>query len=75
MQQQLKEAVGRTGVRKVLCSEVHLRKPPERGMVGSGMLVVNPPWGFDSRLSEMMSDVAGPDILNLSHRVEWLVPE
>jgi len=54
---------------------VHLRKPPERGMVGSGMLVVNPPWGFDSRLSEMMSDVAGPDILSLSHRVEWLVPE
>ena len=75
LQQQLKEAVGRTGVRKVLCSEVHLRKPPERGMVGSGMLVVNPPWGFDSRLSAMMSDVAGPDVLNLTHDIGWLVQE
>lgn len=75
LQQQLKDAVGRTGVRKMLCSEVHLRKPPERGMVGSGMLVVNPPWGFDSRLSAMMSDVAGPDVLNLTHDIGWLVPE
>jgi 23S rRNA (adenine2030-N6)-methyltransferase len=44
-------------------------------MVGSGMLVVNPPWGFDSRLSAMMNDVAGPDVLNLSHDIGWLVPE
>lgn len=75
LQEQLKSAVRDTKARKILCSEVHLRNPPERGMVGSGMLVVNPPWGFDSRLSEMMNDVAGADILNLSHDMKWLVPE
>ncbi|MBU2953900.1 23S rRNA (adenine(2030)-N(6))-methyltransferase RlmJ [Marinobacter sp. F3R08] len=75
LQEQLKESVRATGVRKVLCSEVHLRKPPDRGMTGSGMLVVNPPWGFDSRLSEMMIDIAGPDVMNIDHDLEWLVPE
>lgn len=75
LQAQLKEAVRVSAIRKVLCSEVHLREPPERGMTGSGMLVINPPWGFDSRFSDMMNEVAGPDILNLSHAMEWLVPE
>ncbi|PHQ26939.1 hypothetical protein CLH62_04970 [Marinobacter guineae] len=75
LQGQLKDAVRATAVPKVLCSEAHLRTPPERGMTGSGMLVVNPPWGFDVRLSEMINGVAGPDALNLSHSVEWLVPE
>ncbi|SNC66462.1 23S rRNA (adenine2030-N6)-methyltransferase [Marinobacter sp. es.048] len=75
LQEQLKDAVRDTEARKILCSEVHLDNPPERGMVGSGMLVVNPPWGFDSRLSAMMNDVAGPDVLNLAHDIGWLVPE
>lgn len=75
LQEQLKEAVRGTAVRKVLCSEVHLRNPPERGMTGSGMLLVNPPWGFDTRFSGMMSDVAGPGALNLSHDIDWLVAE
>ncbi|WP_372996342.1 23S rRNA (adenine(2030)-N(6))-methyltransferase RlmJ [Marinobacter sp.] len=75
LQERLKDAVRSTAVRKVLCSEVHLRKPPERGMIGSGLLVINPPWGFDARLSVMMEDIAGQDALNLSHEVVWLVPE
>ena len=75
LQVQLKEAVRHTDVRKVLCSEVSLSNPPARGMIGSGMLVVNPPWGFDARLSAMMNDVAGSDVLNLSHDIDWLVPE
>ena len=75
LQEQLKDAVRATAVRHVLCSEANLRTPPERGMTGSGMLVVNPPWGFDARLSDMMNDVAGPGALNLCHGVEWLVPE
>ena len=75
LHEQLKDAVRATAVRKVLCSEVHLRTPPERGMTGSGLLVINPPWGFDTRLSAMMNDIAGPDALNLSHGVEWLVSE
>ncbi|HAC27766.1 MAG TPA: 23S rRNA (adenine(2030)-N(6))-methyltransferase RlmJ, partial [Marinobacter hydrocarbonoclasticus] len=49
--------------------------PPERGMVGSGMLIVNPPWGFDERFAAMMSDLTGPDRLGLSPSMDWLVPE
>lgn len=75
LEAQFKASVKRTGVRKVLCSEVHLHNPPERGMAGSGMLVVNPPWGFEARFSAMMDEVGQPDILNLRHGVEWLVPE
>ncbi|NMT64538.1 23S rRNA (adenine(2030)-N(6))-methyltransferase RlmJ [Marinobacter orientalis] len=74
-QEQLKEAIRATAVRKVLCSEVHLRTPPERGMTGSGMLVVNPPWGFDRRLTAMMDDVAGRDCLDITLMMDWLVAE
>ncbi|AOY86983.1 hypothetical protein BKP64_01640 [Marinobacter salinus] len=75
LHQGLKEAVRSSPVRKVLCSEVHLNNLPERGMTGSGMLVVNPPWGLDERLSAMMEDIAGSDGLDVLHRLDWLVPE
>lgn len=75
LQSQLKAAVRASALRKVLCSEVHLRAPPERGMTGSGLLVVNPPWGFDNRFTAMLEDVASESRLNLSHQMDWLVPE
>lgn len=75
LQEQMKGAVRDTAMRKVLCSEVRLGKPPERGMIGSGMLVINPPWGFDSRFSDMMNEIAGPNCLDMSHAMEWLLPE
>lgn len=71
----LKNALAAGPVRKVLCSEVALKQAPQRGMSGSGMLVVNPPWGFDTRLLEMMEAVAGDDCLGLSSTSTWLVPE
>ncbi|MCM0612796.1 23S rRNA (adenine(2030)-N(6))-methyltransferase RlmJ [Marinobacter sediminum] len=75
LQQDLKDAVQNSSVRKVLCSEVHLNNPPSRGMTGSGMLLVNPPWGFDERLSAMMEDISGSDGLDVRHQLDWLVPE
>ncbi|MEC7816877.1 MAG: 23S rRNA (adenine(2030)-N(6))-methyltransferase RlmJ [Pseudomonadota bacterium] len=71
----LRERLGTGEVRKILRSEVRLLNPPDRGMIGSGMLVVNPPWGFDTRLQAMMDDVAGPERLGLSAAMDWLVPE
>ena len=71
----LKQSVKDSGLRKVWCSEVHLKTPPERGMTGSGLLVVNPPWGFDNRFSAMIEDIAGESALGLSHEHSWLVPE
>ncbi len=76
LQQTLLDQIRQGSVRKVLRSEVALAQPPERGMTGSGMLVVNPPWGFDQRLLAMLADVAqGPGGLGVDHRVDWLVPE
>ncbi|MDX5433820.1 MAG: 23S rRNA (adenine(2030)-N(6))-methyltransferase RlmJ [Halomonas sp.] len=46
------------GLRKIWRSELTLREPgEERGMYGSGMLVVNPPWGLDERLAAAMARV------------------
>lgn len=74
-QSQLLDSLRQRDVRKILRSEVILNQPPERGMIGSGMLVVNPPWGFMERFSAMMDAVAGADCLNWQHRIDWLVPE
>ncbi|GGE56447.1 ribosomal RNA large subunit methyltransferase J [Streptosporangium jomthongense] len=71
----LKQAVQDSRLRKVWCSEVCLDAPPERGMTGSGMLVVNPPWGFDDRFSAMIDDVSEDQALGLSHECGWLIPE
>lgn len=75
LQATLKQAVIDSPIRKVWCSEVHLKTPPERGMTGSGMLVVNPPWGFDDRLTAMIEQISGQQALGLSHEHGWLVPE
>lgn len=76
LEQQLIDALTNAGtVRKILRSEVRLSQPPERGMVGSGMLVVNPPWGFEERFQSMMADLEGPERLGLSAILDWLIPE
>ncbi|MBN7771085.1 23S rRNA (adenine(2030)-N(6))-methyltransferase RlmJ [Marinobacter daepoensis] len=76
LEQRLIDALANPGtVRKILRSEVRLNQAPERGMVGSGMLVVNPPWGFDDRFQSMMADLEGPERLGLSATLDWLVPE
>lgn len=75
LEQTLKQAVVDGPVSRVLCSEIHLTCPPDRGMVGSGMLVVNPPWGFDERLAAMLASVSGDDCLAVTASMDWLVPE
>ncbi|MBS8240568.1 23S rRNA (adenine(2030)-N(6))-methyltransferase RlmJ [Marinobacter lipolyticus] len=75
LEQALKDAVKSGPVSAVLCSEIRLERPPERGMVGSGLLVVNPPWGFGDRLEKLLADVSGADGLSVSSAMSWLVPE
>jgi len=75
LEKQLKEALRAGPVRKILMSEIHLNHPPERGMTGSGMLIVNPPWGFDDRLAGMLDEVSGVEGLGIRHQLDWLVPE
>ncbi|MDX1552212.1 MAG: 23S rRNA (adenine(2030)-N(6))-methyltransferase RlmJ [Marinobacter sp.] len=73
--ERLKDAISAGPVRKVLCSEIVLNQPPERGMSGSGMLVINPPWGFDNRLAAMMEAVSSHQCLDITWTMNWLVPE
>lgn len=38
----------------ILRSEMHVAAPVERGMFGSGMLLLNPPWQLDQQLAELV---------------------
>ncbi len=70
-------AIERSGVRKILQTELLVRpRGPQRGMYGSGMLVVNPPWTLPGELSERLPVVLArlaPDLGEVRQR--WLVPE
>ena len=66
-----------SGIRKIWHSELLLRASAEgtHGMYGSGMVVINPPWGLDEQLSAAMAQVA-PLLGSDSHyRAKWLVSE
>ncbi|GHE21246.1 23S rRNA (adenine(2030)-N(6))-methyltransferase RlmJ [Halomonas urumqiensis] len=56
---ELLDALRDSGLRKIWRSElvVHPAGNDQRGMYGSGMLVVNPPWGLEERLTESMASV------------------
>lgn len=65
-----------SGLRKLWQSELQLAEPREsHGMYGSGMLVLNPPWGLGEALAAAMAEVAprlGP---TARHRSGWWVEE
>ncbi|WP_163557878.1 23S rRNA (adenine(2030)-N(6))-methyltransferase RlmJ [Halomonas sp. NO4] len=73
----LLDGVRESGLRKVWRSELTLHAPGEasHGMYGSGVLVINPPWGLDERLAGAMAAVTprlGPEA---SYRGNWWVGE
>ncbi|SEF82357.1 23S rRNA (adenine(2030)-N(6))-methyltransferase RlmJ [Billgrantia desiderata] len=64
------------GLRKIWRSELTLREPgEERGMYGSGMLVVNPPWGLDERLAAAMARVTPLLGETSRYKADWWVGE
>ncbi|WP_422103321.1 23S rRNA (adenine(2030)-N(6))-methyltransferase RlmJ [Vreelandella sp.] len=66
-----------SGIRKIWHSELMLRDAGERthGMYGSGMVVINPPWGLDERLEAAMSQVTPLLGSESRYRAKWLVGE
>ena len=71
-------SIQRSGIRKVLRIEIVVRERDESGIIpGCGMLVVNPPFGFDTEAQSVL-DWLWP-ILNEDGaggvRLRWLVPE
>ncbi|MCG6656694.1 23S rRNA (adenine(2030)-N(6))-methyltransferase RlmJ [Halomonas campisalis] len=73
---ELLEGIRDGGLRKVWRSELTLREPDEqRGMFGSGMLVVNPPWGLDEALAAAMVHIAPLLGDACRYRADWWVEE
>lgn len=74
---ELLEGLREGGLRKIWRSELRLREPQEgeRGMVGSGMLVINPPWGLDTRLEAAMRQVTPLLGATCRHHGDWWVGE
>lgn len=67
----------KTGIRKILVSELCVRPPRTPRLNGSVMALINPPWQFEQRLQECvpwLATVLGEDGAG-SARCQWLVPE
>lgn len=75
LEQTLLSTLKASPIRKILRSEVRLHIAPARGMVGSGMLIINPPWGMNEHLEQMMDDLQPESRLGITHQMDWLVPE
>ncbi len=74
----LHHAIVAAGIRKVLVLELSVRPPDSpAGLIGSGLLLVNPPWQLDDRMRIVLPALhqrlspAGTG----TTRVEWLVGE
>lgn len=75
--QAMLEALGSSGIRKIWRSEV-CREPPTQathGMYGSGILVINLPWGLDETLEAAIQRWLPVLGAQSSHRSSWLVEE
>lgn len=67
-----------SGVRKILQIELSvLPDTQERGMTGSGMIVINPPWKLEQQMNDVLpwlrKQLAQSE--KASSKVSWLVPE
>ena len=73
----LLDGLKESGIRKIWRSELQRHAPSEQshGMYGSGMLVINPPWGLDERLAAAMAHITPLLGSDSDYRSEWLVGE
>lgn len=73
----LVDSLAASGIRKIWRSELMVRTPGSttHGMYGSGMLVINLPWGVDATLSETFAEIAPLLGGQCHHRASWLVGE
>jgi 23S rRNA (adenine2030-N6)-methyltransferase len=58
--EQMLLALRKTEIKDVLVSEIRLEKPPQEsfGMYGSGIIIINPPFGFEATLDELTQYIA-----------------
>lgn len=75
--QTLLSSLKESGLRNIWRSELLLRAPTEQthGMFGSGMLVINPPWGLDQRLTAAMAEITPLLGVDSRYQADWWVGE
>jgi 23S rRNA (adenine2030-N6)-methyltransferase len=67
-------ALVETGIRKLLRAE--FVPTPEASLAGSGLVIVNPPWRIEARLTALLDQLASAlGRTDAERRVDWLVPE
>ncbi|GAA5188666.1 23S rRNA (adenine(2030)-N(6))-methyltransferase RlmJ [Ferrimonas gelatinilytica] len=74
IERQLKQS----GVRKILQIELCVRSDSnERGMTGSGMIVINPPWTLEQQMQTLLPWLTQTlaQSPQARFRLEWMVPE
>jgi len=75
--EKLRASLKRSGIRKILDTQLMVDDPESGGMYGSGMIIINPPWKLKDQMEELLpwltarlaNDGSGPS------GVKWLVPE
>lgn len=76
--QRLLKALKRSGITRILTSEISLHPPQGlSGMHGSGLAIINPPWQLEEglqRLAKWIVDSLSQDAQRQC-QVDWLVPE
>ncbi|GHC22333.1 ribosomal RNA large subunit methyltransferase J [Kushneria pakistanensis] len=74
--QRLLDGIREHGVAKVWRSELTHHDPAgERGLYGSGLLLLNPPWQLDTQLDEAFSALAALYGDQASHTSDWWMSE
>lgn len=72
------DAVTATGIRRILCTELRIGADTGRSaFVGSGLLIVNPPWPLQDELARplrWLRHCLDPQARG-GERLDWLVPE
>ena len=70
-----------SGIRKILCIELHLSEISSSALSACGMIVINPPWQFAETIKSEIQDLtkllAVPESRSLENRyvIKWVVPE
>jgi 23S rRNA (adenine2030-N6)-methyltransferase len=74
LHRQMLTALRRTEIKDMLVSEIILEAPPQEsfGMYGSGLIIINPPFGFETALEEMSSFIAEHLPQKARSNVFWL---
>lgn len=74
--QRLLDAVKSHNIAKVWRSELIRHDPVgERGLYGSGLLLLNPPWQLETQLDEAFASLAALYGDQASHASDWWMPE